>query len=479
MTLSQAQHPQHDKQTVAYRREGETEGSVWKERRAVRWEIRARGASLARGALESLSDDDFERHASLATSLMHACLDAACDDNLRAGFEHLKAEWISLLVYDVGDARCVVAPPEVARLGRLLAGADDDRARAEAFKRWAGSIGSEAGRRMACHDEPAPELADAPELPTVGAFAAQWVDRRVAQGLRCGASYRSIVKAHLSALEMRLDELTAHDVLVLVHELEREGRAPRTRRNVRNLLRVVMDAAVAEGLVDANPVPRLSNVDVDADAAWRMDARYTPDECAMLATHPEPDHALAWALQAWAGLRISEVAGLRGHDYEPPGGEGLGRLRVRRAYSSNDRTHRETKTRRSRLVPVHPRLAMMLDARAAGADELVVRVHRPDGTIGPLRNDRADRWIERDCTLVGIRDRGTHALRASFITALEEADVSEPLINILTHGSQQGGRRAIRGYARPTWAKLSDIVLRLPIPRVAPALQLSFRFAST
>lgn len=157
------------------------------------------------------------------------------------------------------------------------------------------------------------------------------VERLVAQGFRCGASYRSIVNAHVGALNMRLDELTGHDVLVMIHELERRGAAPRTRRNVRSLLRVVMDAAVNDGLVDANPVPRLANVDVDADATWRMDARYAPEECAALATHPESDHALAWALQAWAGLRISEVAGLRNSDYEPLSGAGLERRRVQRA----------------------------------------------------------------------------------------------------------------------------------------------------
>ncbi|MEQ9503677.1 MAG: tyrosine-type recombinase/integrase [Deltaproteobacteria bacterium] len=474
MTLADTGTHLNPKHTLAYRREGDVEGVVWRSPDAVRWEIRTDDETLANGSIVVAAAGDVDRHARLASSLMHACLDSAHDADLRTGIDQLNAEWISLLTYDVGDARCVVAPPEVARLGHMLRGARDQRQRAETFRRWTDSIGRDAGRRMPCDDVEIAPLADAPDLPTVGEFARTWVERRVAQGLRCGASYRSIVNAHLGALKMRLDELTGHDVLVMIHELELRGAAPRTRRNVRNLLRVVMAAAVDEGLVDANPVPRLANVDVDADATWRMDARYTPEECAALATHPEPDHALAWALQAWAGLRISEVAGLRGSDYEPSSGAGLGRLRVQRAYSSNDRTHRETKTRRARLVPVHPRLASMLDARAAGADELVVRVHRTNGTSGPLRNDRADKWIARDCELVGISDRGTHALRASFITALEEADVSEPLVNVLTHGSQQGGRRAIRGYARPTWAKLSEVVLRLPVPRVAPALQLSF-----
>ena len=191
------------------------------------------------------------------------------------------------------------------------------------------------------------------------------------------------------------------------------------------------------------------------------------------------DRRVVNALLGLSGLRIGEAAALRWRhiDFEETP---LTKITVARP------TNGRTKTKRTALVPVHPRLdAILRDWKASGwparhgarprLEDLVV-----PGPPGPMWSDKRFRdRFQRDLPKVGLRleagarKRSPHGLRASFLTlAVEDGAVFE-IVDRVVHPPGRRGRRAGPLYLRPDWEALCREVAKLrnaaPDPAERPA----------
>lgn len=320
---------------------------------------------------------------------------------------------------------------------------------------------------------------------TFGDFAGQWLDRSIAAGLRCGSGYRSILSEYLIPAFGGLDlgAVTRQEYRSWLARLRqsvtrRNTRiAPRTVLNINRLLGTVFAAAVDDDLLEVSPI-RPGRRDLppqrDADPAWRSGSRFTRAEIASLIRDPRiPEmHRITIALAFFLGGRVSEVSALFWCRWDPEWSAPLGRLVVTHGYSTTDRVLRETKTGVAREEPVHPILEALLRdwyldgwVRAHGRKplpgDLIVAGSVRGGVVRPLRNDRAIRWLHASCDQLGIRRRGMHALRASFITLAQEGGANSEIIKHLSHPSP---RDVFSGYSRFSWAARCEAVLKIDLP---------------
>lgn len=171
----------------------------------------------------------------------------------------------------------------------------------------------------------------------------------------------------------------------------REGKlAPRTVRHCFNLLKTMMNDAVAEELIPSNPcvlkkgdLPRK----VDKDPAWRGTAMFSRAEVEQLISDERvpPDRRMWIALHFLAGLRPGEGSALRWSDYDERA-KPLGRLVVSKAMNRKRDREKKTKTEIPRDVPVHPTLAKMLAAwKLSGWQAMFHRPPRAEDLIVPAR----------------------------------------------------------------------------------------------
>lgn len=126
-----------------------------------------------------------------------------------------------------------------------------------------------------------------------------------------------------------------------------------------------------------------------------------------------------------AGLRFGEIAALRWRDLDPDATP-LGCLHISKSIHSVEKREKSTKTERTREVPVHPVLAMLLaEWKLAGWPLLFGHSPRPDAFIVPSRRGKprsVAHMLEKflaDLDRVGLSGGGsrTRAARASALRA--------------------------------------------------------------
>jgi integrase len=259
--------------------------------------------------------------------------------------------------------------------------------------------------------------------------------------------------------------------------------APRTVRHTYSLLRRMFSAAVIDEVIEASPVIVAKGVlpkNVDKDPAWRATALYERDELVRLVSDPviPPERRILNAIKGLAGTRHGEAAGLRWSnriaDAKP-----LGKLVIARSYDKDG-----TKTRVSRLVPIHPVLAQLLNAweRSGWAavygrpptpnDYIVPRSvgHRPpgdgeDGDLWPA--DQAFKLFTADLEALGMRLRRGHDLRRTFITLAQEDGARRDVLKVITHAPDAADVMSLyTTYPWPTLcAEVAKLQIALPEPR--------------
>lgn len=236
---------------------------------------------------------------------------------------------------------------------------------------------------------------DADPRTTVAQWARRWLEhvayrRDVIGDLRpnTASSYERLARIHVidQLGAKRLTKLTPGDVERACGRWLDAGLAPSSVAKVVQVLRMMLDHAVREGALVANPVARAQV------------PRQTREPAAVLATHDieriftatagTTDAAL-WAMFALAGLRLGEGLGLAEGDVDLHAGT----VRVRRTLL-HDRTFGPPKSvRGERGVPIPDRLVELLQRhRALVAEQRLA----------------ASEWVETDA-LFPTR-RGTYPL---------------------------------------------------------------------
>jgi integrase len=272
--------------------------------------------------------------------------------------------------------------------------------------------------------------------PTLHAFSLAWLDRYAGSG---HDSVREATRREYRRLLVNF-ALTYFDREVRVRDLDRTalqhfvdwlttrpGRSGRLcDRSIANALtplRLALDAAVADGLLDANPADHVVLPRRRAGRAWSVcERRYlTRAELVRLLDEVPAKWRPLFELLAATGLRISEAVGLRWSDLVLDGA--APHLRVRRAIVK--RAIVAPKSRHgARVIPLTRELAVVLRAhrpREAGDDAFVFPGR--DGAAsdqGSLRRRVLVPAAER----AGLNGVGFHTLRHTCASMLIESGVS-------------------------------------------------------
>jgi integrase len=157
---------------------------------------------------------------------------------------------------------------------------------------------------------------------TVGQWSERWLEhvryRRDALGdLRANtaASYERLTRVHVVGRlgAVRLAQLTPGHVERACQAMLADGLAPASVAKVAQVLRLMLDLAVREGAVIANPVtraqlPRQTRFPVAVLSPGQVDR--------ILASAAGTTDAALWGAMALAGLRLGEALGLADHDFD-------------------------------------------------------------------------------------------------------------------------------------------------------------------
>lgn len=329
--------------------------------------------------------------------------------------------------------------------------------------------------------------------PTLAAYARGWVAARKARRLSTACDNEAGLRDHvLPALgRMLLEEVRPRDVRQLFRRLMDGGRlAPKTVLNLYGTLHRLFADAVADELREASPcVLQARRGELpekqDKDPLWRRQAVFTRAEARRLCMEEVVPwwRRVLYAGLFFGGVRIGEMLGRRWSDLDASRSP-LHALSVHSAWNSKLHEERGTKTRRVRLVPVHPEWARTLAAwRLSGWAALTGRHPTVDDWIIPHARSA---WFDRprssksilkalqlDCRRLGLRPRRIHDMRRSFISWARSDGAQRDLLKWVTHGP---GRAVIDDYTEPEWESLCAQVLVLRLDLVpAPVVQLDQR----
>jgi integrase len=251
--------------------------------------------------------------------------------------------------------------------------------------------------------------------------------------------------------------------------------APRSVRNIYDVVRRGHDAAVFDELLPANPfaavkgrLPTVADKDPTAREGWYFDAT---EIAAMISDARVPrDRRTVYALLFLTGARFGEMAALRWRDYDTTRTP-LARITITRAIKSVSGTEGGTKTGARKLVPVHAVLRGVLDAwREEGWATHQGRAPLADDLMFPNQNgasrdvNRGNRDFKRDLAKLGLRERHQYCTRHAFITLAQDDGGDPSVLKWITHAPP---RSAFDGYTREQWDRLCREVAKLRVSVLA------------
>lgn len=317
-----------------------------------------------------------------------------------------------------------------------------------------------------------------PDAPTFRWYAEEkWLPARRARGVRSVGDDAFRLRHAMPFLGDRLlKDITAADLQLVINAVVAKGLSQRLEHHVYGAMRVLFRRAMKDGLIKVSPcVLTVRDGDLrrkqDKNPHWRGRAVYTRAEVERLLSDeriPEYRRVL-WALLFVGGLRVNEATPRRWEDFDPEA-EPLGQLNVV--------SHLDVKLRQDipgtkntphpRPVPVHPTLATMLARwKMLGWPAMVGRTPRPDDLIieaprgGMLNSNRTLEALKEDCQALGIRVRGQHDMRRTFVSLTLAGGANKDKLRFVSHGATI--EEAIDGYNIPPWYSLCEQVSFLKV----------------
>lgn len=341
------------------------------------------------------------------------------------------------------------------------------------FGRWRTSDGRRLNRRLGPVREPGSsngltrgeverlfrKAREAEEDTPRPALASRATIEDAADSLRRQLAMRGSRKSYLEGCESMarvhivprlqnapVSKIDRADVEALAESMLKDGRSPKTVRNVLTFLHSVFEHAIDEGWCTQNPVRRAARPrrrragDAEPDLQFltidELDAviRAIPDEPIVRQPKPTrngrpgpapppPPDVLGPVLRvvilaaAMTGLRQSELLGLRWRDVD----WSAQRIRVRNAYTRGEHSSRgksDLSTRRS--VPMADRLLAELDSwsrRSLYTTETSLVFAHPQ-TGRPLDRTKVTRRFKEACVAAGVSEITFHELRHTFATQM-------------------------------------------------------------
>lgn len=205
-----------------------------------------------------------------------------------------------------------------------------------------------------------------PDRITVAAYAERWLDRKAhvwAPSTQHGrrATWTRLIAPALG--DLRLTSLTRGHCQELVDDLNRRGLAPGSVRSHVQMLSGMLEAAVADGVIDRNVARNLilPTLHRDEQTLWTAD-----QVRAFLASVKDAPLYPMWVLQVTCGLRIGEALALTWRDIDLDAGFVTIRRTVQRRADGSQGVAERTKTRQQRIVPLAPPVIVTLRAHHHG-----------------------------------------------------------------------------------------------------------------
>ncbi|WP_448619525.1 tyrosine-type recombinase/integrase [Geodermatophilus sp. URMC 65] len=282
---------------------------------------------------------------------------------------------------------------------------------------------------------------------TVAAFTLHWIDTSLQASERkrnTKVMYAGVARTHIlgsSLAGMTLDRVRPSHVEGWVVELRRKGLAESTIRSAYTILRAVLDTAVRDGALAANPAAAIRRPRVTAKEAPHL----IPAQVAELLRAAEGSrYAPLFALLVHTGLRRGEALALQWSDVDL--GKGILRVRGTLSRIDGELTVTEPKTARSRrFVPISApaeRLLRRLHAAQAAERRLAGSAWRETGFVfttefgEPCDPRNAFRALRAAATKAGLPHAGLHTLRHSAASVMLTRGVPLKVVSdILGHSS--------------------------------------------
>jgi integrase len=327
----------------------------------------------------------------------------------------------------------------------------------------AGSVKAEAKR---LHDEWRQQIKDGtfdPEFllsarPKVSQYAEHWLaQRRNRTADKDRSMVRLYVKPQAWLWDMKLEEVRSKHISKLVEAIRLASAvSDKTISNALTTLHTMWRDAIRDEIAGVNPVELPKGT--LKTARKKEPEFYQPAEAVVLMRNMgvRPEVRMLWLLLFYTGMRKGEAAGRRWRDCQEA--LDLHALSVRDQYDGQP-----LKTERPRVVPIHPELAEALTQWAEmGWPAVYGRAPRPEDFIVPnprtllgLTDHASYELLFRSAVAVGVKWRGVHGCRHTFVTMARRAGCHKEDYTRITHNPKGD---IVDGYTAATWEPLCKVI---------------------
>lgn len=267
----------------------------------------------------------------------------------------------------------------------------------------------------------------------------------------------------------------ARDFVAELRSKKRKNGSPLASRTIRSIwsaLHNLFHEAVVDELIPINPcVLKRGELPPteDKDPEWRDGAVFERTEVEQLISDERIPlgRRVLYAVLFLAGARPGEIFAATWSNYDART-QPLGRLTLVKGYNTRYQRVGRTKTKRRRLVPVHPTLAKVLATwKLSGWEAHVGRKPDPSDLIipnakgGHLRVDDTLNLIREDLTTLGLNaERRQYDSRRTFLSIAQGDGASQDLIRWVTHGARGN---VVDDYTSIPWVPICNEMLKLRI----------------
>ena len=251
------------------------------------------------------------------------------------------------------------------------------------------------------------------------------------------------IKNHLSSMDLptgllmktKLDKFTAQTGYQIRTRLEMTC-TPQTANKVMNTVSLIIQNAIAEGLIENNPMRDVQSI---AGGEERDDYTPTQDELVRVVDCASDRYKPIILFAAMSGLRVSEIIPLEWSDIEGS------ILSIKRAWRNGRMKDTKTKHGFRRIKLSEQAMIVLRNHQQISGHPVYVFPN----TKGKL--DSADNWRNRGlypaCDRAGVRRFGWHGLRRFYINSLLDTDAQLEKVQKLA-GHAQGSPVTMKHYRK-------------------------------
>ena len=276
-----------------------------------------------------------------------------------------------------------------------------------------------------------------------------WVRARRARGVRLSPTYLQVMEGytrnHVMPVlgEKRLSDLTPHRIEQWLLSLLDKGLSAATGNHCLKALRIVLEQATREGLIQGNParsVQELAGRPAERGVLSAVELRALFDERTFDAVWRGDRLMFSVNLTAAAtGCRMGELQGLM------VGNIRQGYLLLSHTWDRKGGLREGTKTGAARIVPIPGRVQTWLDTLVIACERDALVFERPGKPGLPIEHTSINSALYRALQQIGITDSERrerrivfHSFRHGLATALRAGRVTDALAQAVTgHRTQQ------------------------------------------